>query len=190
MTRRQPPHAQFAEKRDALNSIVEYLEKAGVVGYAIEIPQSLVENETCRPSPWRFRDLGRFAVVLPYHADLNEDPGERDDIGGPDLPPTPHPLRAIDAAVSYEAALRQWTRCYAVVMPVMVLDTEPGHAFRRTCISLDVPDCEGGTGPLYRAATANEPSGRVHLAHCQAGGGGRVLPSRGPGKHVPNRPIR
>ena len=163
----QPPHAQFAEKRDAINSIVGYLEKAGVVGYAIEIPQSLVETNL-QAIAVAVRDLGRFAVVLPYHADLDEDPGERDDIGGQDLPPTPHPLRAIDAAVSYEAALRQWTRCYAVVMPVMVLDTEPGHAFPTNLYIAGCSDCEGGTGPLYRATTANEgsvPSSSVKVRH-------------------------
>ena len=184
----QPPHAQFAEKRDAINSIVGYLEKAGVVGYAIEIPQSLVETNL-QAIAVAVRDLGRFAVVLPYHADLNEYPGERDDIGGPDLPPTPHPLRAIDAAVSYEAALRQWTRCYAVVMPVMALDTEPGHAFRRTCISLDVQIAKAG------------PALFTELQRLTSQVGGYTWPTAkqveeegfaitGAWKHVPNRPIR
>ena len=158
------------------------------MGYAIEIPQSLVERNL-QAIAVAVRDLGRFAVVLPYHADLNEDPGERDDIGGPDLPPTPHPLRAIDAAVSYEAALRQWTRCYAVVMPVMVLDTEPGHAFRQSCASLDVQIAKAG------------PALFTELQRLTSQVGGYTWPTAkqveeegfaitGAWKHVPNRPIR
>lgn len=139
----QPTQLTETVTRGAIDRIREHLRNAGILGYAIEIPQRFLETELPGVAV-AVQDLGRFAIVLQCSGDVNAGVGAPD-LAGQQGPPTPpHPLHAIDAAVSYEVALRRLTRCYAEVMPVMALNTEPTAAFRRSCVSLEVHIAKAG----------------------------------------------
>jgi len=139
----ETPNQQNAESTakvptTAPASVLEYSAQSGVSSYAIDIPQSLLETELPGIAI-AVQDLGRFAVVLQVPAEPDV-PNSIDNNGPADFRSAtlPQPLNAIDAAVTYQAALQRTTRCYAEVMPVIALDHEPNEAFRRVCASLDV----------------------------------------------------